>query len=510
MIKVLFACSELFPLVKTGGLADFSYALSLQLKRLACDPIVLVPGYRELLKQLPKAKLLQKISLDSSPYETELLAAIIPGSRQTIWIVNTPELYDRPGSLYVDETGEPWQDNDQRFCHFSRIAVEVAMGRTKGGWKADVIHCNDWQTGLIPALLSTESPRPATLFTIHNLAYQGNFSRASLYHLGLGDDWWDMEKLEFYNQLSFMKGGLVYADLITTVSPTYAKEILSPEQGYGFDGLLRYREKDIYGILNGVDYKLWNPAKDPYIEYPFNINSLESKEKNKRHLQEMLSFKKSKTFCLVGFVGRLAHQKGIDLLLELITRNIDKKVQWAILGNGDRYYEEQLAKLAEQYPDRISISFDYCEEQAHRIEASADLFMMPSYYEPCGLNQMYSLRYATLPVVSETGGLVDTVVHSCKETIADGSATGFMFPAGEGDQLNSVLKQALKYFRNKKVWTALQKNAMKQRFSWEDSAKQYIELYHLAIEKNSSVPISKIINSNSTLGKGLLKEESLS
>ncbi len=480
MKKILFVCSEIYPLIKTGGLADFAYSISLALKKLGAEPIVLIPAYRSVLQQLSNPKKLVKIALKESPFDTELLQAKIPGTSVKLWLVDTPALFDRAGGPYGDESGEPWADNDQRFCHLSRVAAKIASDELGLNWQPDVMHCNDWQTGLVPALLAEQALRPATIFTVHNLGYQGNFPQSSLYRLKLPPAWWDFTKLEFHDQLSFIKGGLVFADKITTVSPTYAKEILQPEQGYGLHGLLRNRQQQLTGILNGVDYQCWNPAKDSYIEYPYSIKTLDDKAKNKLKFQVTNHLSKGKSHLLIGFVARFAYQKGIDLLLDLIEYTTDLKVQWAILGNGEKHYEQALMNLQQRNPQKVFLSVDYNEALAHQIEASADLFIMPSYYEPCGLNQMYSLKYGTLPLVSNTGGLADTVIDATAERIADGSATGFMFEPGDTDSLHQAFERAAHCFRRKKTWKALQHNAMKQKFDWHKSAKAYLDLYDSA------------------------------
>jgi starch synthase len=489
MRKVLFVSSEIFPLIKTGGLADFSYSLPLHLKKLGWDPVVLVPGYQQLMRHFPKAKRLGVIELADSPFKTQLLQAKVPGTQLRLWIVDTPELYDRAGGPYSDENDLPWVDNDQRFCHFCRVASYLALqaGEDKSlpDWQPDVVHCNDWQTGLIPAFMQGEKNRPVTVFTVHNLGYQGNFPQASLYELNLPQNWWSFEQLEFHGQLSFIKGGLVHADYITTVSPTYAEEILQPEKGFGLDGLLRHRKEHLRGILNGVDYKCWNPGSDQYIDMQYSVKTLNDKVKNKLGFQKKHHLTKGKAQLMVGFIGRLAYQKGIELLLTVIEQTIEEKIQWVILGSGEKGYQDALLDLRDRYPEQIFVSFDYNEELAHKIEASADLFLMPSYYEPCGLNQMYSMKYGTVPLVSDTGGLADTVVHASRAAIANGTATGFRFIAGDSASLLESLQSAIKCFRNKKIWKALQISGMARNFDWKTAAQAYIDLYE-SVESDST------------------------
>ncbi len=480
MKKILFVCSEIFPLVKTGGLADFSYSLPVHLKKQGMDTVVLIPGYRSVLQQLSMMKRLQSVEIEDSPYKTDLLKSTVPGTRQVLWVVDTPELYDRAGGPYDDEEGAPWPDNAQRFCHFCKVAAKIAMGELEQSWQPDIVHCNDWQTGLISALLHGRSNRPATIMTIHNLAYQGNFPQSDFDELQLPPDWWHFEKLEFHDQVSFIKGGLVYSDLLTTVSPSYAADIVKPGGGHGLEGLLLHRQESLFGILNGVDYQTWSPAKDTHIKHHYTRTSIDGKTKNKLSFQAENKLAKGKSYLLIGFIARFANQKGIELLIDVIQRTQGEKIQWAILGNGDKNYEDQLMKLQQQYPESVSLSIGYSEGTAHQIEASADVFMMPSIYEPCGLNQMYSLKYGTVPIVSNTGGLSDTVVNATEETIANNTATGFNFPPGDADLLYEAVQLALKYFKNKKTWKAIQSNGMKQDFGWGKTAKNFIELYQSA------------------------------
>ncbi|OUS15333.1 starch synthase [Gammaproteobacteria bacterium 50_400_T64] len=489
-INILLATSEIYPLVKTGGLADFSYGLARSLKRLKTTPIVILPAYRQVLQQLPKAKKLVTVDAAIAGKQTsEILQAYIPGTQIPIWLLATEELFDRPGSPYAEAGGSDWPDNAKRFNHFAKVTAAIACGQIDLGWKPDIVHCNDWQTGLIPAYINSYSPsecprRPATVFSIHNLAYQGNFSRETFDRLQLPWHWWSFDKLEFHDQLSFIKGGLVWGDKITTVSPQYAKEIMTEASGCGLDGLLRHRRTDLSGILNGVDYKTWNPAKDPLIHQRYKKNALHKKSMNKNFWLEThwskspklnINKRRYKNQPLFGFIGRLCYQKGIDRLLAAIEHTAPTGACWAILGSGDQHHEQALAEITARYPAQISLTLDYDEEVAHQIEASSDIFLMPSVYEPCGLNQMYSLKYATLPIVSNTGGLVDTIINYNGKNI--GSATGFVFDGPSLKSLLTTLDHAVTCYHDQSLWQRLQKNAVNCDFSWDRSAEQYLQLY---------------------------------
>ena len=481
MKNVLIVCGEVYPLIKTGGLADFIYSYSRALANTtepAMQPVVLVPGYRELLNKLEDTRPL--CEFPSETYPTHILASHIPVSGVTLWVVHCPTLFDRPGNPYLDANGVEYADSPQRYNHFCKVAVAIAMGELGLPWQPDIVHCNDWHSGLVPAYLSEREGAPPTVFTVHNLGYQGNYPESYFEILGLPWHWHRFEALEYHQQLSFIKGGLVFADIVTTVSPGYAEDIKTGEFGCGLEGLLSHRADRLHGILNGVDYDVWNPASDPHIRFNFDAQSIENKAKNKRSLQLARGLVEGKSWLVIGFIGRLAHQKGIELLLEAIYANLDKKIQWLILGSGAEHYENQLLALGAQYPDRMLVEIGYDEVFAHQIEASADAFLMPSYYEPCGLNQLYSLKYGTVPIVSGTGGLRDSVVTTNTETLADGTATGFVFKVGDSKDLLEKIDDAANHFRNKKIWRQIQYQGMVSDFSWTQSVQAYRELYQRA------------------------------
>lgn len=476
MTRVLFASSEMYPLVKTGGLGDVSNSLPQALQQAGTDIRVVIPGYPDVLKAVKKSKVIAEVSGFMIPDNTRVIQARLPGTRLTLWIVDCAELFVRSGGPYVDTSKQEWPDNARRFAVFSRVIAELALGRLDVDWRPDVVHCNDWQTGLVPALLSLSDERPASVFTIHNLAYQGNFSREVFDSLMLPPAWWSIEGIEFYNNMSFLKAGIVFADQVTTVSPTYAKEILTREFGFGMEGLLQHVSPKLTGVLNGADYETWNPASDPFVKFHYDADTLEEKLKNKLDLQRHFGLKLTKGTPLFGIVSRLVHQKGIDLVLQAIRQTLDDKVQWMILGSGDDEFERELKKLSESHPEKICFTQGYNEALAHRIEASVDVFVMPSRFEPCGLNQIYSLRYGTLPLVRATGGLADTVTDLSQTSPADGG-NGFVFTGSSADELVAAVQLACSFYRKKKQWRLAQQSAMARDFGWSRSAARYREIY---------------------------------
>lgn len=474
MKKILFVTSEAHPLIKTGGLADVSGSLPKALADIDQDVRLIVPNYQA-IKTDQESKLLCSLRVDNRI--VNLLETQLPESEVKVWLVDYPEFFDRPGNPYLDELGESWPDNPDRFALFCRIAVEVAMNRAGLDWQPDVVHCNDWQSGLVPALLTLESDAPASVFTIHNLAYQGLFPAENILGLNLPGQLWNPEGLEFFHMLSFIKGGLVYADRITTVSPTYALEIQTSAFGYGLEGLLLHRKEVLSGILNGIDMAAWNPETDPLIPQHFRAESLATKQYNKSELQRRFALPVNDHIPLCGLIGRLVEQKGIDLIIDCLPEMLAMPMQFVLLGSGDKAFEQRLQNLAHVYPDKMAISLGYDEPLAHLIEAGSDLFLMPSRFEPCGLNQMYSQRYGTLPIVRKTGGLADTVVDTLPETIANKTATGFVFNEATASSLLEAIKRAMILYSDQKTWAAIQETAMHKDFSWRHSAEQYLMLY---------------------------------
>ncbi len=480
-LKVLFVTSEALPLIKTGGLGDVAGSLPPALKALRHDVRIIMPAYREAMHRAEKLHF-ASFKLEGIPETVRLLEGKLPGTKVTLLLVDAPDLFDRSGGPYAGPDGEDWHDNPQRFAMLCKVATAVATNKAQLDWQPDVVHCNDWQTGLVPALLSLYPTRPATVFTIHNLAYQGYYERHFFERLQLPHDLWGMHGLEFHGGLSFIKGGLAFADMINTVSPTYAQEIRSHAYGWGMEGLINHRADRLRGILNGANYKEWNPAKDPHIPHAYSHKHLAGKAKNKRELQKEFGLPQDPRTPLLGLVSRLVEQKGIDLVKAIIPDLVAQGAQLALIGSGDKRFEQALQAFAKTYPDNISVFIGYNEPKAHRIEAGADMFLMPSRFEPCGLNQIYSLRYGTVPIVRRTGGLADTVTDANEENMACKTATGFVFDHPTAEGLRWATDRALKLYReHPKQWKQLIVTGMKQDLSWKKSAQTYVNLYQEAL-----------------------------
>lgn len=473
MKKILFVTSEVYPLIKTGGLADVSNSLPKALAQTGQEVKLVVPHYHALHFHAP---VFERCTFKVGTHTVRLLETLLPESDVRIWLVDCPEYFGLPGNPYVDATGNAYSNNAERFALFCRVAIEIAMNRVGLDWKADVVHCHDWQTGLIPALLSLEYQCPPTVFTIHNLAYQGLFNGLMAATLQLPSQLLSSDGLEFHGMISFIKGGIAYADKITTVSPTYAQEIQTPELGYGLEGLLAYRNQDLVGIINGIDDD-WHPRTDPLIAKNYTIDTLVDKKENKKALQAQLNLPVDENVLLIGLISRLVEQKGIDMILDCLPELLDFPIQFVVLGSGDRGFEARLQEFALSNAHKLSLTLGYNESLAHLIEAGADVFLMPSRFEPCGLNQMYSQRYGTLPIVRKTGGLADTVVDTLPSTLANQTATGFVFNDAHEGALLEAIKRAGVLYAFPESWRQIQINAMHGDFSWKSSAEQYLEVY---------------------------------
>lgn len=477
MAKVLFVSSEASPLIKTGGLADVCGNLPLALKDLRWSVRLLLPAYPQAKQRAAPLKTIARIAVPGITQPVKLLQGKLPDSGLPVWLVDSEPAYGRDGNPYLDSDGNDWPDNAERFTLLARVVVDIALGKAGLSWKPDIVHCNDWQTGLIPALLSQHDKRPATVFTIHNLAYQGLFPSSTFQSLGLPASLWSPDGLEFYDQISFIKGGLVFADRLTTVSPSYAREIQTSEFGCGMEGLLRYRKDELTGILNGINDKEWDPEHDPYIMQQYGLDTLHRKSANKKDIQEYFGLPQDDSTLLLGSVGRIVEQKGIDLLLDIIQPLSRLPLQIALLGSGNKALEKDLKAAASKLPDRISVHIGYDESLAHRIEAGSDAFLMPSRFEPCGLNQLYSLRYGTLPIVNSVGGLKDTVVDINGSTLKKATATGFCFNGATPQNLLQAIKRATDLYGNKPEWNKVAMTGMRQVFNWKSSAQKYGKLY---------------------------------
>ncbi len=490
-LKILFAASEAQPLIKTGGLADVAGSLPAALRALNNDVRLILPAYPEAVAKAIPVKTAATLRLPGQEAPVRLLESTLP-NQVPVYLVDAPGLFDRPGNPYVNAQGHDWPDNAERFALFCRAIVAVALDRAALGWQPDVVHCNDWQTGLVPPLLINEGARPATLFTIHNLAYQGMFDQAAFLRLQLPTSLWSHEGVEFHHNLSFIKGGLRFADWLTTVSPNYAYEICTAEYGYGLEGLLRHRQNRLVGVLNGIDYEAWDPVSDPHINQHYDADTFELKAVNKSQLQREFGLPTDENALLFGHIGRLVEQKGVDLILQILPRLAENDhLQLVMLGSGEHHFEQALREAGEAYPGKVAVRIGYDEGLAHRIEAGIDCFLMPSRFEPCGLNQLYSLRYGTIPLVRRTGGLADTVEDATPCALLDGTATGFVFDEPQAAALWSAIEHAIEFHRRPAIWwKKLAVTGMAQDFSWNASARHYLELYHRAIENPAPNPIS--------------------
>ena len=487
-MNILFASSEAHPLIKTGGLADVSGSLPRAILGLRHDIRVIIPAYREILRHAQHLTLVAYLELEGISLPVRILSGRLPGGNVKLYLVDSPPHFDRNGKPYTTSNGSPWSDNAERFTVFCRAIHALAVNAAGLDWQPDIVHCNDWQTGLVPVMLKETPAAPASIFTIHNLAYQGLFDWKTFKALKLPADWWSVDALEFHNKFSFIKGGLVHADWLTTVSPNYAREICTPEFGCGLEGLITHRKETLTGILNGVDYTVWNPGRDLHIPVQYNRRSLFHKTENKRELQERFALPVDNAIPLLAVISRLVEQKGIDLILDILPELVKQNAQLVVLGSGDSQLENALQRAGSLHPKHIGIHIGYDETLAHCIEGGADIFLMPSRFEPCGLNQIYSLRYGTVPVVRRTGGLADTIVDTTAETLADKTATGFCFQAATAPALRSSIERALNHYRKPDIWEQIVETGMRQDFSWKRSAQQYIELYARVIAQRQKRP----------------------
>lgn len=488
-MRVLYVCSELFPLLKSGGLADVSAALPPALQQAGCDVRVLLPGFPAILGGVNKRDLSNQAALnlptDYGPTQradtpAQIVRAELPSSGLQCYVLEAPSYFQRPGNPYVNPQGEPWPDNAQRFALLSWAAACLGQG-LDAAWQPDIVHCHDWHTGLAPLYLSQhqsgDGARPASVFTIHNLAYQGVFPAEIFASLGLPEHLFGIDGVEFYNQVSFMKAGLQFADRITTVSPSYAREIMTPEQGFGLDGVLRARAAVVSGILNGVDYQVWSPALDPVLEQTFDWRSVGRKKYAKAQLQTLMGLELRADALLLGVVSRLTEQKGLNLLAGVLDEAVAMGAQLALIGAGDDAMERVFLDAAKKYPGKVSVQIGYDETVGHNVIAGSDMILVPSRFEPCGLTQLYGLRYGTLPLVHRVGGLADTVVDASPEHLLDGTACGFVFDDFSVEGLRAALRRAFDLKAKPAVWEAVQKHAMQLRFDWSVAAERYVALY---------------------------------
>ena len=478
-LRVLFAASEVQPLVKTGGLADVSGSLPPALRRAGVDARVLLPAYPGVIEQIAGEPVGGELKpLPHGPL-ARLYQGTLPGDDTPVYALACPALYERPGGPYVDPDGRDWPDNALRFGMLSRVAALFGCEGGLAHWFADVIHANDWQTGLSAAQLAyMPEARARIVLTVHNIAFQGNFPRETLTDLALPPLSFGLNGVEYFGRVSFLKAGLVYADHIVAVSPTYAQEVQTSAFGSGMEGVVAARRDRLSGVLNGIDVRAWDPARDPHLPQPYGPDSLDEKAVNRHALQERFGLAPDPAQAVLGMVTRLTWQKGVDLVLELLPTLLRQPVQVVLLGAGDRAYEARWRRAAEDFPGRVGVLIGYDEPLAHLVEGGADAFLMPSRFEPCGLNQMYSMRYGTPPIVRQTGGLADSVVDTTPATLDDGTATGFVFQGATEVELLAAIHRALLAQRDRANWRAVQRNGMSADFSWDRSAAEYVALYH--------------------------------
>jgi starch synthase len=482
-LRICFCASEVVPYAKTGGLADVAGALPRALADLGCDVRIVMPAYRAVDREKFGFRAIgqAEVAIGDARVPVRFFESRLPGSAVPVHLVANDRLFDRPG-LY-GEGGRDYPDNLERFSAFCRAALALLRHT---GWPPHILHCHDWQTALLPVYLGVEPRDPllgatGTLFTIHNLAYQGLFPRERLRATGLSPRLFTPDGIEFYGQINLLKGGLVFADLLSTVSEQYAREIQTPEFGAGLDGLLRGRAAALIGILNGVDYTAWDPSTDPLIPARYTPQDLAGKPVCKEQLQRGLDLEIGARIPLIGMITRLADQKGLDLVSSAIETFLALGAQFALLGAGDPVYEARFQEISRRCAGQAAASLGFDEALAHRIEAGADMFLMPSRYEPSGLNQLYSLRYGTVPIVRRTGGLADTIVDASPEARARGTANGFVFEPYAADALLGAVARALVMFRDAAAWRRLQATGMRQDFSWGRSAAKYVAAYQRVI-----------------------------
>lgn len=470
-MKILFATPECAPLVKTGGLGDVSAALPAALRAAGIDVRVLLPGYREVLAADRAAKPIGRAMLCG--IEVRFLASRLPSGVDLV-ILDAPELYARSGGPYQDATGDDWNDNARRFGVLSRAAALLGTRDSPIGWQADVVHCHDWPAALGPVYLDA-APRPhaGSLLTIHNLAFQGVFSFAQVQALEIPAARLGTDGVEFFGKASFLKGGLACADAINTVSPTYATQIQGEELGFGLDGLLRHRASVLSGVLNGIDVETWNPATDPLIAARYDAATLAKKRDNKKALKARMGLGGPDEVPLAGIVSRLTHQKGIDILVDALPKLAALGMQVAVVGTGDRALVQRLEACRAHLPATLGLMIGFDEALAHLLEAGSDIFLMPSRFEPCGMNQMYSQRYGTPPIANATGGLADTVIDES----AGAAATGFLMHTADASGLVEAAGRALAAMRDPVRWKRLQANGMARDFGWKEAARRYVAIY---------------------------------
>jgi len=479
-MEVLQVSAEMYPLLKTGGLADVAGALPVALSRAGANVRLLLPGFPAIRAGVAG---LQPLAEYVTPWGER--AGVLAGTwnGHDVYVIDAAALYERPGNPYVDAQGVAYADNHRRFALLGQVAAALGTG-IDARWRPQIVHAHDWHAALAPALVHharrqrpAGAPPLASVFTVHNLAYQGTFAAATFADLGLPGDAYHLDGVEFHGQVSFMKAGLQYADRITTVSPTYAREIQGREQGCGLDGLLRKRRDVLSGILNGVDTAVWNPATDRAIAQTFDARRLSRKAVNKVTLQRQFGLQVNPEALLFGVVSRLTEQKGLHLVIAGLKELLARGGQLVVLGSGDAALEAAFRAAAQAHPRAVAVHVGYDETLSHAVFAGTDVTLVPSRFEPCGLTQMYGLAYGSLPLVHRVGGLADTVVDVALENLADGSATGFVFGAFDGPAYLAAVRRAFALHARGAEWRRVQRAAMGHVFSWDAAAQRYVALY---------------------------------
>ena len=459
--------------MKTGGLGDVSAALPAALHAQGIDTRVLLPGYPPVLDADPGAREIARTTVFGRA--VRLLESKLPSGVPLI-IVDAPTLFARNGGPYQDAAGDDWNDNALRFGVLSKVAALIGTEQSPIEWRPNVVHCNDWPTALAPLYLRfARGYRAASLLTIHNLAFQGIFSFDQVKGLELPPESVGLHGAEFYGKVSFLKGGIIYSEAINTVSPTYAREIQMHELGFGMDGVLRGRTRDLFGVLNGIDVDAWDPQKDPLIAERYGPETLDRKLTNKRALKQRVGLGGPLDVPLAAIVSRLTHQKGIDIILEALPQLAKIPIQVAVVGAGDKDLVEKLRAAQKQFPDTLGLFIGFDEQAAHLVEAGGDMFLMPSRFEPCGMNQMYSQRYGTPPIANATGGLVDTILDERSGNAS--AATGYLLDKLSADGLVDAVKRAVVAYQDPAHWRRIQKNGMAKNFGWGPAARAYCVIY---------------------------------
>ena len=479
-MKVLHACSELYPLLKTGGLADVIGALPFAQKAIGMDARIVLPAYPAISRGIPETHFVTEF--DNFAGHVVLRYGEYQGIG--VYLIDASHLYAREGNPYHDADYNDYGDNYKRFALLGWVGAELATGLDPW-WRAEIVHAHDWHAGLAAAYLFNKGRPAKSVFTIHNLAYQGQFNHRHLHEIGLPEGMFHVNGLELFGQISYLKAGLYYSDAVTAVSPTYAQEITTEEFAYGLQGLLLglRAQGRLVGILNGVDEQIWHPSCDPYLQSHYSLKAMTGKKKNKAELQAYLHLPQEENALLFVMVTRLTEQKGVDLLLESADEIVKQGGQLAILGSGSQHLEAGIRALAERYPQNIAIKIGYDEVLSHLMVAGGDVILVPSRFEPCGLTQLYGLQYGTLPLVRKTGGLADTVVDSIDETIRAQTATGIVFQDAHSQALRQAIAQAFSLWHKPKVWAMLRQNAMTQDFSWRNAAEHYQALYQQILSR---------------------------